>query len=1250
MKKIYYLILLCFLSINVSLFANDYQKAWEALSKGNITEAEALFTKAAQDPQYKTDASIALILLRSYNGQGAMVRDYWEQVYKSEEDPYSYLFALWFNKALLGEYGMKDKQALSMLQKIESDKKAPGSLPSTAYYMEGYHYLLSNDFKKAFPTFKKMGAIDQWQFVGPFENIMGSGFDKAYPPISKPKKEEVFQSTDNAPISWFQPKEQSKEQWVHAHRHFNESNGILYAQTFVYSETAQDVILCVGATGNIKVWVNDIEAINESEERITELDSYKRRCSLNKGYNRILVQLGFFDYNSPNYIVRLTDEQFNAIPTLSWTASYQDYQKGTANTVKEAIPHFAEQFFLKKIEENPENPLNYILLSNAYLRNTKVDLAKETINKGLKLHPENLLLHAVLVVCYGKSENRTELLKELDWLKKKTPDSYVTLTLLLEEQIREEKYKEAELTLEKVIRLFGESPKMFYYKIQLARALSRVEDMFKLITEGYQKYPEDSDYTILQYSVEKEVNKNPQKAIKVLESYLKKTYNYKITSALISDYLEQGQNDKALKLLTKYYEYFPYETTFSSQLAQYYYLTRNASKSIEYMERAIDVCPFDYSLWETKALIYEQIGEKKLALEALQKSLSYNPNQYDLRRKIADLDNKSTAENYLYQGDEYKEIANSEADEEKKKHDFYYIFNKQSTVLYAEGAREEHYSLAIRVLNEYGRDSWKEVSIPYHYRQRLVIEKAEVIKKNGQKVAAERNRNDIVFTDLAIGDAIYIKYKLENFFYSKASLYTWDQFHFNNTVPVDYACYTLLADPKIKVDHQILNSDFAPKIDKTSQNEFVTYQWEMTDLEALEQEPLMPMNSDISISMHFSTAAEWTTISDWYNSMSLPQAKMNYELYELLKELFPNGHKTLSEEEKARTIYSYITKNISYSSIPFRQSAWVPQKAAKTLHTKLGDCKDVATLFVTLAREVGLKANLVLINTRNNGEKDVVVPSLGFNHCIVKVNLDAKEQYLELTSSNLPFGSLPPTLIDAAILEIPTDGSKSELTFMKNPNKTADMIIRRQQIKVEGTNLIVNRKSTKVGAGTAGMRADYAMVDHKRQKEYMENAVSKDFKNGIIFHDVEFLDLDSISDSLNYNYDFTVKNEIIEIGNLKTLKIPFVDVVVTPAPFSKEERIYSVEYLSYEVIDTYDEEIVIEVPENNEFTDIPDNIEITELGFKYSLKFTKLANNKLKIQRVFLPVRRVFSKEEYSKLRTFLNLVLAAESKYIAYK
>src|SRR5690606_17886243 len=160
-----------------------------------------------------------------------------------------------------------------------------------------------------------------------------------------------------------------------------------------------------------------------------------------------------------------------------------------------------------------------------------------------------------------------------------------------------------------------------------------------------------------------------------------------------------------------------------------------------------------------------------------------------------------------------------------------------------------------------------------------------------------------------------------------------------------------------------------------SVTDYDIHTWEMQQVPAMKSEPLMPKITDIGSILHISTLKTWNEVADWYSDLAYQDVSNNFELNTTFEEIFAK-EKPADEFQKAKMIYEYIIKNIRYSSVSFRQSGLVPQNVSKTLSTRLGDCKDLSTLFVSLAANAGIQSQLVLIDTRDNGIMDMVLPSM----------------------------------------------------------------------------------------------------------------------------------------------------------------------------------------------------------------------------------------------------------------------------------
>ena len=306
----YFCHLVALLILPICLFANDYDKAWEALHENNRKQALEYLEKAMNDPALVVDAYLTYIYLKTFEGNDQSVKDFDEKILNKVKDPNPYLFALWFNEAALGGYGKKtEKRQLELIKEILADNRFNGSLRSAAHYFNGLSLLDSKEFEKAKKEWGQMGSVTQWQLVGPFENLSRSGFDKSYGPLEHPEKDAAFKSLTNALVKWFSPPHTNNDGWFFIQPHLPNRTAVTYAQSFIDIPADMDVLINAGVNGSIKVWVNDALVISEERERVTELDCYKSACHLKKGYNRVLVQVGYTNNSIPNFIIRLTDNK-----------------------------------------------------------------------------------------------------------------------------------------------------------------------------------------------------------------------------------------------------------------------------------------------------------------------------------------------------------------------------------------------------------------------------------------------------------------------------------------------------------------------------------------------------------------------------------------------------------------------------------------------------------------------------------------------------------------------------------------------------------------------------------------------------------------------------------------------------------------------------------------------------------------------------------------------------------------------------
>lgn len=1234
--------------------AGDYEKAWEALLRNDKTKARELFQKAIRGNDNKNSALATLILFDSNEGlHEQLIRNYNNPARQFTQDAYWY--ALWFNEAVLGEYGKKKSGNLSNLDHILSDPGFNGSMKAAAAYTRGHHNLSSMDLKNAGAMYAQMQALEDWQFAGPFDNINGSGFNKHYGPITQLEPGKGFISYNNTAIDWFTPSLTNRQGWVFVGTVFPANPAIGYMQTFVQSDAEKDALLCLGGAGAFKVWLNDKELISEADEKTTELDFYKVKCRLNKGYNRVLVQIGYTASTSnPNFIVRLTDERYAPLKGITSTSKLQPYNKDLSASKPVSVPHFAEEYFRRQIEKNPKDIANYLMLSYVYIRNEENDKAKAVMAPFIEKYPGSSFLQMQYYRTLSSARHHTEMTEKLETVKTMDPDNYWMLNLQVAQLEEEKKYQEALDVVYKMIAKAGPTEATTLQRINNIGRLEKMDSMLLLLKEAYAAYPENVAFVSMMHYMESKLNRNPSAGLQILEKYCDSTMNYEMLKNLAGEYFTQNMPEKGEKVLRKMLECVPYDASPYEEIATYFFGRQQYDSAIVYLDKLHSFTPYYHKALGDIGYSYLQQNKNDKALEYFKKALSLHGGMYTYRKQIRTLEGKKDIFSYFPEADVYNRIQAAVKKPEDTTYPYYFIFDEKNVVLYPDGASEKEVLTAVHVMNNNGIESWKEMSFPYNsVYETITIIKAEVIKANGNKVPGEIYGNEVVFTKLEPGDAIFYHYRTSSYGLGRLGREFWDKFYFSASVPTKSARYSILAGEQIPLQYGFANNDgIKPAISK--QEDFKLYTWELKNVPAYKRESFMPAVDDFGDVLHLSTVKSWDVIAEWYSDITRMQSREEYDVTMAFKKIFPKGAEGLSDEQKARNIYAFIEENIGYSSVPFRQGAYVPQRAAKTLATRLGDCKDMSALFLAFAHKAKLDANLVLVSTRNNGVKGISLPSMEFNHCIVQYKAGNESRYLELTDRYLPFGALPQTVQYAQMLPIPYQykNNHEKLSQVKViPGSNASTITRRLHVKVNQADVEVKTHSTMTGNLASMLRDKFHNGTPDETKESVRAEVANFYKNHVEVKDYSFRNLDNLTDTVAQDVNYVVKNEVVNVGDFSMLRPSFHEAVATQGIFTDEARKYPFEYWSYENAEKYVTEVVIELPEGKVFNQVPAGFQGKYDWMDYALSYEQLAGNKLKIKRVFTTdLNKGVTPEAFAGMKDFFNKIIENEQKYISFK
>lgn len=192
-----------------------------------------------------------------------------------------------------------------------------------------------------------------------------------------------------------------------------------------------------------------------------------------------------------------------------------------------------------------------------------------------------------------------------------------------------------------------------------------------------------------------------------------------------------------------------------------------------------------------------------------------------------------------------------------------------------------------------------------------------------------------------------------------------------------------------------------------------TIVWRMQDLDALEPVqmglPLEHMARQLSFTVAEAPGisfAQWRDVAAFYRQLTGDLAPAPAGAVE---ELASFAGVSGSADIPPEAIYRFVRDSIRYVAIEQGIGALKPHAADAVYGARLGDCKDMATLMVSLFAHHGIEAFPVLISTRGHARFHTEVPTVSaFDHAIVAVaDPEGGYIYLDPTAKHYPYGAVP---------------------------------------------------------------------------------------------------------------------------------------------------------------------------------------------------------------------------------------------------
>jgi len=562
----------------------------------------------------------------------------------------------------------------------------------------------------------------------------------------------------------------------------------------------------------------------------------------------------------------------------------------------------------------------------------------------------------------------------------------------------------------------------------------------------------------------------------------------------------------------------------------------------------------------------------------------------------------------------------------------------------------------IKVFNKEGRQKFGEVKIPYLVQSgkpkinwiRTITPEGKVVKPEKddiRDVTPARLQQYPMYSDLknrvvsmpglTNGAIIDYSYTIspKRFFLKEDFSSSW---LFRSKQPIMKSYFEVSFPEDMEVEWTSFGAEADPTVrEEEGRKSFI---WERSDLKKITEEPAMPPITRISDRVLVSSIESWEYYAREFWKLAEGRAKPSDAIRKKVREL-TEGLK--GKDGKIRALYNYVATKIRYVAIELGRGKYQPHKASEVFKNKYGDCKDKATLLISMLKVAGVQAHPVLILAGLNAKTDFQAPppGKGLNHAIVAVERQDGLQLLDPTCDTCPYGYLPDTDRGKKVLAIvPRDGGVKKVLESEpfEPSRSSIKVDQEIEIDKEG-NLKTSVEISHSGYYSYSLKSWMESYSNQRQKQLYRGLLSQ-LESGAVLEEFSHSNLEEINERLTLNLTYQKKGYADQLGDSllfqtpPSLRIPLDRNYDQYVSLPVEERKYPLQMVPATVVD----EITIAFPGGREIVK-PEGVSVDTEWASYVSSYTLAEGGKLSLTRKFVKKKSLLPVDGYGEFKRLVN-------------
>ncbi len=1204
------------------LFENQPMKAVEEFKK-TITSASGKDAASA----YRGLASVEMFL-----GKYDNVLDYILSAYTQDKD--ITIAASRPDALILDRLNADRKSARSSTEKINRLAEGAGIFNGAFQELQLRHSQNFENMKKTAKICKKMGIISKWKYIGPFENISGCGFSNVYPPEQEIKFSKEYKGKDGNYVLWHDLVTTDATGWIFLDNYVNEYNAMYYLTNAVVSDADREVNLSFGASGTFKVFLNGKVVLQDSVFRNTGIDTYMRKVTLNKGINRILVKVGHEGKRSTlglsgkaNFLLRFLDEQYKPVSGLTADVNTEasgsgksQLPDGSSTLVLDSLSHY----LLTRLEKDSTDFDALTALISSYNIYDMTNLSQRVVQKYLKMYPNSSLLYSNLYESLIRAKKYTEasvaIKKAYDLCHLNMAAWRNQLSVLKSNGNK----RSIEVFLDSTPEVFKNEPAVRLSRLAIAAEMNNSSEVMNIINDFEINGNGDAEIRAALMSIYISQGMFDKAEKLVIEQIKNKKNDASLHNQLAALKLKRGDRNGALAEYKKAIAIDPLDPDLYYYMASFMYQDKKYADALYYTEQCLRILPTSSSALNLKGNILSSMGKTDEAVASFQNTIKFTKDDFTAWDNIFKLKKKKSFEE-MTPLEPVDSIIKKSGDWVKSQFDQASIVHYcEDIYLYPSDASRSRVYMVVYLPTQQSIDDWKEYRVEYNSNYQLLsIDRAFSKKADGTEVEADKEENYVVFKSLEPRDYIVLEYSLNDYYQGAMSGKVYGTQLFGTGIPEFESIIRMITPLHDTIPYSI--SDSTIKVSSHDDGEFKTTIIKAPSSGSSMYESYAPVYHPTYSSVVYSSFNSWSEIANWYYELSRLKQKPTIELTELVDSL-TNG--VSGDWKKVEKIHEFMSRTINYSFVPFRQSAWIPQSAGDVLSTRIGDCKDMASLGKALCDIAGIESWLVLVNTNVHNYTGYAYKGPNFDHCILAFIIDGKIWFADFTDRNTALGKLPMGDQGAMALVIKPDNN--ELITLPVDEPSERKIYRTIKLELDSSgDMREMAEAKRTGIFASSLKSLYRFSTYEEKKKLFHRSISNEYP-GAVVDSLYFTNVDSLYDSLNYFYNLSIRNAVDVSGKNVVFEIKFPDAMTTDYYPVDQDRKKPVD-MTLSAFGITEQNTIVDCtfPGKWKLMSVPDDYSLSTSRIMYSLKFEK-KGNQLICKRTFTSnFKDVLSINEY---------------------